>query len=156
MLSGAAEELRELLLQYYGLTGIAMSFALWKELTMQVAQLEEIAERLRSLKSRLQNLSGSPEQPLNADSEYVQAAKECDFMLPSPLTLGTLSETVERKLQNVSILMERARSHESLPEDAQAAAEQEYTMSDEDYSLNHAQHMADGTHGTHSEGHGRR
>jgi len=147
--------MRELLLQYYGLTGIAMLFALWKESTMQVAQLEEIAERLRSLRSRLQKLSGSPDQTLNEDSEYVQAAKECDFMLPSPLTLGTLSETVERKIQNVSILMERALSHESLPEDAQAAAEQEYTMSDEDYSLSHAQQPGGGAHGTHNEGHGR-
>lgn len=122
---------------------------------MQVAQLEEIAERLRSLKSSLQNFSGSPEHPLNQDSEYVQAAKDCDFMLPSPLTLGTLSETVERKLQNVAVLLDRARKHESLPEDAQAAAEQEYTMSDEDYSLNHA--LPDGdARGFHNEESGRR
>ncbi|WP_151638305.1 hypothetical protein [Noviherbaspirillum aerium] len=105
---------------------------------MQVSQLEKIAEQLRSLKTRLDSMPGSSEQPLQEDSEYVRAAQECDFMLPSPLTLGTLSETVDRKLQNVAVLMERARNHESLPEDAQAAAEQEYTMSDEDYAANHA------------------
>lgn len=110
---------------------------------MQVAQLEKLAERLRSLKSRLQNLHGPLQQPLNENSELVMAAQECDFMLPTPLTLGTLSETVDRKLKNVAVLTERARKHESLPEDAQAAAEQEYTMSDEDYALNQAQQNGD-------------
>lgn len=105
---------------------------------MQVAQLEELADRLLSLKSRLQDVSGSKEQALDEGSELVRAAKECDFMLPTPLTLSTLSDTVERKLQNVAILTERARKHESLPEEAQIAAEQEYMMSDEDYALNHA------------------
>lgn len=102
---------------------------------MQVAQLENIAEQLRSLKSRLERLPGPSEQSLGEDSEYIRAARECDFMLPAPLTLGTLSETVDRKLKNVAILVERARNHESLPEDAQAAAEQEYTMLEEDYTL---------------------
>lgn len=109
---------------------------------MQVSQLEKIAEQLRSLKARLENIPGSSEQSLQEDSEYVRAAQECDFMLPSPLTLGTLSETVDRKLQNVAVLMERARNHESLPEDAQVAAEQEYTMSDEDYAANHGRQDA--------------
>lgn len=55
-------------------------------------------------------------------------------MLPETLTTGTLAEAVDRKLANVAVLLERARKHESLPEDAQAAAEQEYMLSDEDYA----------------------
>lgn len=118
---------------------------------MQVAQLEELAERLRSLKTQLQQHSGSLDQPLKEDSDIVEAARECDFMLPAPLTLRTLSETVDRKIENVAVLTERARKHESLPEDAQAAAEQEYTMSDEDYALNHSQQDATSATGSRTE-----
>lgn len=109
---------------------------------MQVAQLEDLAERLHALKRRLDDHSGSSEQPLDGNSEFVQAAQECDFMLPTPLTVHSLSETVAKKLENVAVLMERARKHESLPEEAQIAAEQEYMMSDEDYALNHSEHAA--------------
>lgn len=54
-------------------------------------------------------------------------------MLPSPLTLGSLAETVDRKIANVGVLLDRARTHEDLPESAQMAADQEYLMTEDDY-----------------------
>jgi hypothetical protein len=74
--------------------------------------------------------------PLADDSALVQAAKGCEFMLPETLTIGSLRETVDRKIANVSVLLERARKHDDLPTSAQTAAEQEYTATEDDYALN--------------------
>jgi hypothetical protein len=101
---------------------------------MHVEKLEDISARLNQLKTDLNRAGNDGDHPLDARSALVRQAEECEFMLPEPLTTRTLAEAVERKLSNVAVLLERARKHESLPEDAQAAAEQEYMLSDEDYA----------------------
>lgn len=106
---------------------------------MHVEKLEEISARLNQLKSDLKRALNEGDHPLDIHSALVRQAEECEFMLPEKLTTRTLAEAVDRKLANVAVLLERARKHESLPEDAQAAAEQEYMLSDEDYA-------ADGGH----------
>jgi len=100
---------------------------------MHVATLEAISAKLNQLKNDLNRVSND-DRPLDPRNALVQQAEECDFMLPEPLTTAALGEAVDRKLANVAVLLERARKHESLPEDAQAAAEQEYMLSDEDYA----------------------
>lgn len=101
---------------------------------MHVEKLEEISAKLNHLKSELTRALKEGDRPLDADNGLVRQAEECEFMLPEKLTTSTLTEAVDRKISNVAVLLERARKHESLPEDAQAAAEQEYMLSDEDYA----------------------
>ncbi|RJF95364.1 hypothetical protein [Noviherbaspirillum saxi] len=114
---------------------------------MQVAKLEEISAKLEQLRDELYRTSSAQDQPLDEHGRLVQLAKECDFMLPPRLTVANLTGTVERKLANIAVLLERARKHESLPDDAQAAAEQEYTLTDEDYAAHtHQQSAGDEKH----------
>ncbi|KRB89905.1 hypothetical protein [Noviherbaspirillum sp. Root189] len=103
---------------------------------MPVEKLEAISASLNQLKSDLKRALNEGDHPLDGHSALVRQAEECEFMLPEKLTTGALAEAVDRKLANVAVLLERARRHESLPEDAQAAAEQEYMLSDEDYAAN--------------------
>jgi hypothetical protein len=105
---------------------------------MQVRELEELDARLHGLRERLRAESRD-ERVLGMDDPLVQAAQECDFMLPESLTVHSLSETVERKIGNVRLLLERARGHEDLPESAQLAAGQEYMAGMEDYRAIHPQ-----------------
>lgn len=100
---------------------------------MHVSKLEELSNRLHRLRERLDAASTPSDAPLMENSPLVQAAKECEFMLPPSLTVRSLSETVDRKIANVEVLLERARKHEDLPEAAQVAAGQEYTLTEEDY-----------------------
>ncbi len=100
---------------------------------MQVIELEALSARLHSLQEKLHATSMPGDKPLSAYDPLVQAAKECEFMLPSVLTVRSLLETVDRKIGNIEVLLARARTHEDLPESAQVAAEQEYTATREDY-----------------------
>lgn len=100
---------------------------------MHVSELESLSTRLHRLQQQLRSASMPGDQALDEEDALVQAAKECEFMLPPALTVRTLAETVDKKINNVTVLLERARRHESLPEDAQLAAEQEYMASDEDF-----------------------
>ena len=50
-------------------------------------------------------------------------------MLPEPLTLAALFETVHHKIDTVQVLLTRAREHEQLQPDAQLAADEGYMAS---------------------------
>jgi hypothetical protein len=117
-----------------------MSPCIVKGMVMQVSELEELSARLHRLRERLETAPMSRNNPLTQDSPLVQAAKECEFMLPERLTLDSLSDTVDRKIKNVAVLLERARRHEDLPESAQAAAEQEDLISEEETMLSKREH----------------
>jgi hypothetical protein len=47
-------------------------------------------------------------------------------MLPETLTPASLAEAIRHKIDTVQVLLARARAHESLPEDAQLAADEGY------------------------------
>ncbi len=113
---------------------------------MQVSDLEELSVRLQRVREQLANIS--EDKQLTHDSAVVQAAKACEFMLPATLTVRSLSETVDRKIANVVVLLERARRHEALPEAAQVAAVQGYAADREDYLINKPE--SDLHHGSHS------
>ena len=101
-------------------------------MAMSTEQLEQMQQKLTALKSRLQQAHGQ-DQPISMDDPLVGMANACEFPLPATLTARTLAEEVERKLDNVAVLMARAREHESLPPEMRAAADQENPMMVEDY-----------------------
>ena len=102
-------------------------------MSISVAQLETLSDQLHRLAERLQADRRPREQTLDGGDPLIAAANDCDFLLPSPLTIETLSATVQKKIDNVAVLLDRARMHASLPEEAQAAAEEENMLMDEDY-----------------------
>jgi hypothetical protein len=106
-----------------------------KGIIMRISELEELAARLHGLQHRLDQTSISGDEPLAQDHPLVQAAAACEFRLPPRLTVRTLAETVERKIDNVTLMLERAREHQQLPQSAQAAAEQEDMPGADDYRL---------------------
>jgi hypothetical protein len=55
-------------------------------------------------------------------------------MLPQPLTLASLRETVRHKIDTVQVLLARAREHERLPPDAQLAADEGYMAGSDELS----------------------
>lgn len=115
---------------------------------MQVSDLEELSARLHRLRERLQATSMPRHEPLPSGNALVQAATECKFMLPSPLTIASLADTVDRKIATVAVLLERAKTHENLPESAQMAADQEYLMTEADYAFGkREQHVQDSVYG---------
>jgi hypothetical protein len=94
-------------------------------MSMSIAELERLLEKLEKLAGQLRS-SGKPTQAeLGHDHPLVEEARECAFMLPSPLTTTNLLETTERKINNVLILLERARQHQDIPSDARLAADNE-------------------------------
>lgn len=99
---------------------------------MEVSKLETLSEQLHRLRDQLNAASLSRDAPLEERHALVRAARECEFMLPHHLTVGTLADTVDLKIENVRVLLERARNHENLPDAAQAAAEQGYGVTEED------------------------
>lgn len=101
---------------------------------MQVSELKELSARLGRLRERL-DAAPSADTPLADDSPLVQAARECEFMLPPTLSVGTLSETVDRKIANVSVLLERAKKQEDLSVEASVAETQDYMFTEDDYLL---------------------
>ncbi|HEV2611037.1 MAG TPA: hypothetical protein VGU61_12280 [Noviherbaspirillum sp.] len=102
-------------------------------MSISVSQLEGLSDKLHRLSERLRSDRRPAGTALGENDPLVAAANDCDFLLPSPLTIDTLSATVEKKIGNVAVLLERARMHEQLPPDAQAAAEEENVLMDEDY-----------------------
>jgi hypothetical protein len=99
---------------------------------MEASKLEALSARLLQLREQLGAASLPSDAPLDQGNPLVQAARECEFMLPERLTVRTLADTVDKKIDTVKVLLARARKHEDLPEAAQVAAEQEYTMTKED------------------------
>lgn len=103
------------------------------KMSISTGQLESIKKNLLHLQAHLKAERRAPDTELHADERLLAEATECDFMLPSPLTLASLAEAVTRKLENVDVLLERSRTHETLPPQAQAAAEDENRYMEEDY-----------------------
>ena len=95
--------------------------------------LEAIRNNLHDLATRLKADRREPTTELTDHDALVIEARQCDFMLPSPLTIESLSETVARKIENVGVLLDRAEMHESLPPEARKAAEEENAYMVEDY-----------------------
>ncbi|GIZ51383.1 hypothetical protein NCCP691_13970 [Noviherbaspirillum aridicola] len=110
----------------------------FKEASVQVSELELLDVRLHQLRDRLRS-EPHGERMLGMDDPLVKAALACEFMLPEQLTVRNLADTVERKIGNVQLLLERARSHEQLPESAQIASGQEYMAGSQEYRAEHAQ-----------------
>lgn len=105
---------------------------------MQVSELELLDLRLHRLRDRLRS-EPHGQRMLDMDDPLVRSALECEFMLPETLTVRNLADTVDRKIGNVRLLLERARSHEALPESAQIAAGQEYMAGQQEYRVEHGQ-----------------
>jgi hypothetical protein len=66
---------------------------------------------------------------LASDHPAVIAANQCELMLPEQLTLESLAAAARHKIDNVQVLLARAREHESLPREAQLAADEGYQAS---------------------------
>jgi hypothetical protein len=102
-------------------------------MAISTGQLQQMHDRLQALKQSLARRDQSPDTPIATDDPMARTALECEFPLPSPLNGRTLADEVERKIANVSVLMERARQHESLTPDMRAAADEENCLLVEDY-----------------------
>ncbi|SNT25584.1 hypothetical protein SAMN06265795_11965 [Noviherbaspirillum humi] len=94
-------------------------------MSISVQQLEQLLSRLQHLKDELGRNRAEPQRELAQDDPLVRMADDCDFLLPSPLTVRNLAETVERKIGNVHVLLDRARENADIPQDIQAAADNE-------------------------------
>ena len=105
-------------------------------MAISTTQLDQMLDRLQALKQSLARREQSPDLPIATDDPLAAMARECEFPLPSPLSSRTLAEEVERKIANVTVLMDRARQHEALPPEMRAAADQENSLMVEDYKDN--------------------
>lgn len=94
-------------------------------MSLSIAQLERLLDQLENLADKLRSSSRPVDEVLPDDDSLVVAAKECEFMLPTPLTAANLLETAERKINNVHVLLERAKQHQEIPSDARLAADNE-------------------------------
>jgi hypothetical protein len=104
-----------------------------RQMAISTTQLEQMLDRLQTLKQSLARREQSPDAPIAADDPLAAMARDCEFPLPSPLSGRTLADEVDRKIANVTVLMERSRQHEALPPEMRAAADQENSMMVEDY-----------------------
>ncbi|AXA90470.1 hypothetical protein [Massilia sp. YMA4] len=98
---------------------------------MQSIQLEQFEQGLREV-LRLLERDESGGAALPADHPAVKAAAACELMLPQPLTATTLAQAARHKIDNVQVLLARAREHEKLPPEAQLAADEGYLVGEED------------------------
>ena len=94
-------------------------------MSMTVEQLETLLAKLERLADALDASSKPADAPLANDDPLVRQAEECEFMLPSRLTVANLADTVERKIDNVQLLLERARQNQDIPQEARIAAANE-------------------------------
>lgn len=97
-------------------------------MSLSTAQLEGLLNKLENLAAQLRSSSRPAEAVLTHDDPVVGLANDCEFMLPSPLTAANLLDTVERKINNVLLLRERASQNQEIPADAQFAADNEDTL----------------------------
>lgn len=99
---------------------------------METSQLETLSACLHRLHGRLVAAGAARNEPLPDDDPLVRDARACDFMLPQPLTVAALIDTVGRKIETVQVLLAQARRHEALPDAAQVAADEGYLTTEED------------------------
>lgn len=102
-------------------------------MSISVSDLDQMLAKLNGLADVLRADPRPQQSPLDKSDPLAVQADACEFPLPSPLTIATLKETVDRKIENVGVLLQRARMHEQLPPDAQEAAEQENDLIEENY-----------------------
>ena len=93
---------------------------------MESARLEELERGLHGVLHLIERDESGDGGQLPAEHPAARAAEACELMLPESLTLATLAESVRHKIDNVQVLLERARQHEALPADAQLAAAEDY------------------------------
>lgn len=103
-------------------------------MSISVKQLETLLSKLHNLASTLENDARSPQSVLRNDDRLVTLADECEFPLPRPLTIENMKATVGKKIDNVHVLLDRARMHQQLPLDAQDAADQEDDLIEQNYT----------------------
>lgn len=96
---------------------------------MESKRLEQLELGLRGVLRQIERDEGREAGELSDGHPAARAALECEVMLPEPLTLGSLRDTVRHKIDTVQVLLERAREHEALPPDAQLAADEGYMAS---------------------------
>jgi hypothetical protein len=99
---------------------------------MESARLEQLERGLHKVLGLIERDETGATGSLQADHPAVRAADACELMLPQPLTLASLAEAARHKIDNVQVLLARAREHESLPPDAQLAADEGYMASNDD------------------------
>jgi hypothetical protein len=95
---------------------------------ISVERLEELLNKLQSLTRQLRASDMPLHASLDQDDPLVQLANNCEFMLPSPLDRASLLSTAERKIENVHLLLDRARHQLEIPEAAQNVMENEYLL----------------------------
>jgi hypothetical protein len=94
-------------------------------MTLSSNQLETLLANLQHLASRLQNDTRPIDRVLPHADVLVALANTCEFPLPSPLTIATLRETVQRKIENAVLLRDRIHAQEELPAEVRAANDHE-------------------------------
>ena len=104
---------------------------------MESAQLEQLQEGLRQVLRQVERHEGESEH-LADDHPAVRAALAVELMLPEPLTAASLARAARSKIETVSVLLARAREHESLPPEAQLAAEEGYLTSTDEMPDNNS------------------
>ena len=96
---------------------------------MESSRLEQLEQGLRNVLRLIERDETRQSGELAREHPAARAAEECEVMLPEPLTLAALFETVHHKIDTVQVLLTRAREHEQLPPDAQLAADEGYMAS---------------------------
>lgn len=94
-------------------------------MTLSRNQLETWLARLEDLASRLRHDARPDDHALAHTDPLVAIANTCEFPLPSPLTIATLRQTVQRKIENAILLSERRHAQQELPVEVCAANDQE-------------------------------
>ena len=88
-------------------------------MTLSSNQLETL------LASRLPQDARPDDYALPHTDPLVATANTDEFPLPSPLTIATLRETVQRKIENAILLPERIHPQQELPAEVRAANDHE-------------------------------
>lgn len=93
---------------------------------MESSRLEQLEQCLRDALRLAERGESEPGQVITASHPAALAAIDCELMLPEPLTPAALVATIRHRIDNVQVLLARAREHEKLPADAQLAADEGY------------------------------
>ena len=98
---------------------------------MESARLEQLEQGLHQVLRLIERdeTGAAASSQLSADHPAVVAAGQCELMLPEQLTAQSLAAAARHKIDNLQVLLARAREHESLPPEAQLAADEGYLAS---------------------------